>query len=127
MTQYNASILLVDDDVTSLEVSAAILDSIGIQADKAGSGKKAIECCAAKTYDVIFMDLNMPELDGCQTTQIIKKMKHDSANAIVIALTATLSSKKQVMRCIESGMKDCMVKPLRPEDIQERFKKWNIH
>lgn len=126
VTQYKSTILIVDDDNTNLEMSAAILESLEIKADKADSGNKAIELCAAHTYDVIFMDLDMPGLDGCQTTQVIKKMNHKSANAIIVALTATLSSKEQVIKCIQAGMKDCMVKPLNAEDIKSRFEKWDI-
>jgi CheY-like chemotaxis protein len=122
-----ASFLIVDDDNTNLEMSAAILESIDIKADKADSGKKAVELCAANTYDVIFMDLEMPELDGYKTTQIIKRMNHKSAQAIIVALTATLTDKEQVLKCIKAGMKDCMVKPLDAENIQEKLAKWNVH
>jgi CheY-like chemotaxis protein len=122
-----AAYLIVDDDNTNLEMSAAILESIDIEADKAESGKRAIELCAANTYDVIFMDLEMPELDGYQTTQIIKRMNHDSAKAIIVALTATINDKEQVIKCIKTGMKDCMVKPLDAEDVQKRLAKWNVH
>lgn len=127
MAQFSSSILLVDDDSTNLEMAAAILESIDIKADKADSGTKAIELCAANTYDLIFMDLEMPGLDGYKTTQVIKKMNHDSANAIIVALTATISSKEQVVKCIQSGMKDCMVKPLDAQDVKARFERWNIH
>ena len=127
MPTFNSSILIVDDDSTNLEMSAAVLESLDIKADKADSGKKAIEMCAANTYDLIFMDLQMPELDGYKTTQLIKQMRHESAKAIIVALTATLSSKEQVVQCIKAGMKDCMVKPLDAEDIKMRFHKWNIH
>lgn len=127
MGRFNASILIVDDDQANLDMSAAVLQAIEIEADKATSGKEAIEKCAANTYDVIFMDLDMPELNGYQTTQIITQMRHDSAKAIIVALSATLSSKEQVLKCIQSGMKDCMVKPLDAEDIVSRFEKWQVH
>jgi len=126
VSQYKSAILVVDDDNTNLEMSAAILESLEIKADKADSGTKAIELCAAKHYDVIFMDIEMPKLNGYETTEIIKKMNHTSANAIIVALSATLTSKAQVIKCIKSGMKDCMVKPLDAEDIKIRFEKWNV-
>ena len=121
------NVLVVDDDNTNLEMSAAVIECLGINVDKADSGKKAIEMCAANTYGLIFMDLEMPELDGYKTTQVIKSMRHESANAAIIALTATLSSKEQVIQCMKSGMKDCMVKPLDAEDIKSRLQKWGLH
>lgn len=126
MGQFSSSILVVDDDNTNLEMSAAVLESLEIQADKADSGTKAVELCAAKHYDVIFMDIEMPNLNGYQTTEIIKKMNHTSAKAIIVALSATLSSKDKVMKCIQAGMTDCMVKPLDAEDIKVRFEKWKV-
>jgi CheY-like chemotaxis protein len=126
VSQYKSAILIVDDDSTNLEMSAAILESLEIKADKAESGTKAIELCAANHYDVIFMDIEMPKPDGYETTEIIKQMKHSSANAIIVALSATLSSRAKVVKCIQSGMKDCMVKPLDAEDIKIRFEKWNV-
>jgi CheY-like chemotaxis protein len=123
----NVNVLVVDDDNTNLEMSAAVVECLGIPVDKADSGKRAIEMCAANTYDLIFMDLEMPELDGYKTAQVIKSMNHKSAEAAIIALTATLSSKEQVIKCMKSGMKDCMVKPLDAEDIKARLHKWNVH
>ncbi len=126
MSYYKSSILIVDDDETNLEMSATVLQTLNIKAHKAKSGKKAVEMCATHDYEVIFMDLEMPELDGYQTTQVIKNMNHKSAKAIIVALSATLSSKEHVMKCIEAGMKDCMVKPLDAEQIKARFEKWKV-
>lgn len=126
MLDANIDILIVDDDNTNLEMSAAIVESLGIQPDKADSGRKAIAMCGAKTYRVILMDLEMPEVDGYKTTQAIKSMKKGSADAIIVALTATLSSKEQIVKCLKAGMKDCMVKPLGAEDLKVRFQKWGL-
>jgi len=126
MAQFSSSILVVDDDKISLEISTTILELLDIKADKANSGTKAVELCAAKHYDVIFMDIEMPNLNGYQTTEIIKKMNHTSANAIIVALSAALSNKAKVMQCIQAGMKDCMTKPLNAEDVKVRFKKWKV-
>ena len=78
MTIPYLSILVVDDDSTNLMMSSGIIESLGIKPDQADSGKKAIEMCGKKTYDVIFMDLEMPELDGYKTTQVIKSMNKGS-------------------------------------------------
>ena len=122
----NIRVLIVDDDNTNLEMSAAVIECLNIAVDKASSGKEAIEKCATKTYQLIFMDLEMPELDGYKTAQVIKSMKNHSSKAAIIALTATLSSKEQVVKCMQSGMKDCMIKPLDAEDIKNRLHKWNV-
>ncbi|MGH1486858.1 MAG: response regulator [Cellvibrionaceae bacterium] len=127
MSVPDINVLVVDDDNTNLEMSAAVVECLGVSVDKADSGKRAVELCAANTYELIFMDLEMPELDGYKTAQIIKSMNHKSADAAIIALTATLSSKDQVIQCMKSGMKDCMVKPLDAEDIKARIEKWNLH
>ncbi|MBX2809665.1 MAG: response regulator [Cellvibrionaceae bacterium] len=126
MSALNIAILIVDDDSTSLEMSAAIVESLGVEVDKADSGRKAIAMCGAKPYGVILMDLEMPEVDGYKTTKAIKSMKTASKDAIIVALTATLSSKEQVVQCLKAGMKDCMVKPLTVEDLKVRFEKWGL-
>lgn len=127
VSEYQSAILIVDDDKTNLDMSAAVLESIGAKADKALSGRKAIEMCAAKDYRIIFMDIDMPDYDGYQTTRAIKKMNHKSAHATIVALSATLTSKEQVLKCLEAGMKGCMVKPLDAEDIKTRFAAWKVH
>jgi signal transduction histidine kinase/HPt (histidine-containing phosphotransfer) domain-containing protein len=123
-------ILLVDDNVINQKVAARILQQIGYQPDLAGNGREALDALGQKPYDLIFMDLMMPEMDGLDATRAIRERQKNSAShpnfssrIIVIAMTAhAMQSDRE--NCLAAGMDDYLAKPIRPKDIRNMIEKW---
>lgn len=110
-------LLLVDDNDLNREVALALLHRLGLGADAADSGRAAIEAVARKAYDVIFMDLRMPELDGIETTRRILALLPEAKRPRVIALSASAFEEDRVA-CRAAGMVDFLSKPLHLPDLR---------
>jgi len=116
----DAKILVVDDNQINLNVATGLLQMFQITADKASSGPQAIEMVRQQQYDIIFMDYMMPEMDGNETTGIIRKMGLD---VIIIALTASASAGARD-NMIEAGMNDYLAKPIIKKELMQVLFKW---
>jgi signal transduction histidine kinase/HPt (histidine-containing phosphotransfer) domain-containing protein len=130
--QLPLRILLVDDNEINQKVAARILGQIGYQPDLAGNGLKALAALDEKYYDLVFMDLMMPEMDGLEATRAIRERQKNSAahpnyggRIIVIAMTAhAMQSDRD--KCLAAGMDDYLSKPIRPGDIRGMIEKWAL-
>lgn len=111
------SILLVEDNAVNQTVALRFLRKLGRHADVASSGREALEMIAGKSYDIIFMDMQMPEMDGLEATRRLRTMNL-SPRPNVIALTANASPADRE-KCFAAGMDHFLAKPLRLEDIRE--------
>ncbi len=116
-------ILLVDDNDINQKVAARILRQIGYQPDLAVDGRKALEALDQTKYDLVFMDVMMPEMGGIEATQTIRmRQKNSSAHPnygdriIIVAMTAHAMQGDRE-KCLEAGMDDYLAKPIRPADI----------
>lgn len=118
-----AEILVVDDNVPNLMVAEGILAPLKMKIDKASSGIQAIEMIEKKHYDLIFMDHMMPELDGIETTRIIRRFHEDYDNVPIIALTANVMEETQAMFLVE-GMNDFVAKPIELKVIVAKIRQW---
>jgi len=119
---YDANILVVEDFKPNCDVILSMLNNIGLSADIAEDGKQALKLVSKKKYDLIFMDCQMPIMDGYEATKKIRKIKARK-NTPIIALTANaLQGDKD--KCIKAGMDDYISKPLRMDDIQYLIKKF---
>jgi PAS domain S-box-containing protein len=111
-------VLVVEDDQVNQEVAATILRRLGCRVDAAGGGQQAITMATETNYDLIFMDCQMPEIDGFEATAEIRR--RETANnhrARIVAMTAhTLAEDRQ--RCLNSGMDDYLAKPATLEDFE---------
>ncbi len=114
-------ILVVEDNQINQKVALKILENQGYAADAVANGVEAVEAAARIPYDVIFMDCQMPEMDGYQATQIIRKS--ETKRASIIALTAE-ASKEDRQKCIDAGMDDYLSKPILIEDLIAILDKW---
>jgi len=110
-TAPKAKILVVDDIDINVMITTSILEDYGITSDTALSGREAIEQVAAKNYDIVFMDHMMPEMDGIETVQIIRRMGADKAVLPVIALTANAVSEAKEM-FLTNGFNGFLSKPI---------------
>jgi PAS domain S-box-containing protein len=120
-----APILIVEDNITNQDVAKGLLRNLGLEADVADSGIKAIEAVEQKQYHLIFMDVQMPEMDGLEATRRIRSPKSGNLNKeiIIIALTAH-AMKEDRDRCLAAGMNDYLSKPLTPQSLVKMLDKW---
>jgi CheY-like chemotaxis protein/nitrogen-specific signal transduction histidine kinase/HPt (histidine-containing phosphotransfer) domain-containing protein len=110
-------ILLAEDNRVNQEVGLRILQHIGYTADVAASGKEVLEALHRSTYDVILMDVQMPEMDGLETTRYICEEWPADQRPRIIAMTAN-AMEEDKHRCLAAGMDDYVSKPIRLEDLR---------
>jgi len=111
-------ILLVEDNIVNQKVGAAQLGKLGCRVDVAANGLEALKMTAQLPYDLIFMDCQMPEMDGYETTGHIRKREGADRHTPIIALTAGAMVKDRE-RCVQAGMDDYLSKPFRPAQLEE--------
>ncbi len=118
------NILVVDDNLVNLKVSKALMEPYGMTVDTAESGNKAIEMVKNGDYDLIFMDHMMPELDGVDTTRLIRNLDDEKAKSIpIVALTADVVAGTREM-LVEEGMQDFLAKPIKDTELKAVLRKW---
>lgn len=119
----NADILIVDDNVINLTVAEGLLKPLRMCIDKATSGKQAVEMVTAKRYDLVFMDHMMPEVDGVETTRIIRRFHPELSDLPIIALTANAVNGTKEM-FLEEGMDDFIAKPIEMRNLVSKIRTW---
>lgn len=120
----NILVLLVEDNRVNQVVATNFFRRWGVQYDIANNGREAVDMVTRKMYDMVFMDLQMPEMDGYQATHAIRQMPDSYFKKLpIVALTASAmtSMRDKVMA---SGMTDFMTKPFQPEDLQQIILKY---
>ncbi len=118
------NLLVVEDNPMNQKLIIRILELWGCQFEIASSGFIALEKTKEKKYDIILMDIHMPEMDGCETTEKIRSNSDNrNQNTTIIALTAAaLLDEKN--RALESGMNDFLTKPFSPKQLKMHLGKW---
>ena len=111
-------ILLVEDNSVNSKLAMHLLDKFGFQADAVTNGKEALDILSKNTYDLVLMDVQMPEMDGFETTRAIRKGRCGEADRTlpVIAMTAHAMQGDRE-RCLDAGMDDYISKPISPEQL----------
>jgi signal transduction histidine kinase/DNA-binding response OmpR family regulator len=117
------SLLLAEDNPINQIVASSILDELGYKPDLAETGLEALEALRHKAYDIIFMDMQMPEMDGLEATRQIRAEFPPERQPVIIAMTANAmdSDKKE---CINAGMNDYISKPILPETVETTLQHW---
>jgi PAS domain S-box-containing protein len=112
-------ILLVEDNRVNREVATRMLARIGLGADVANDGQEAVACATTNRYDVIFMDVQMPGMDGYEATARIRahEAAHGRPPVPIVALTANAMASDRE-RALEAGMNEHLAKPLRGADLE---------
>ena len=121
----NVNVLLTEDNFVNQMVAAKILERYGCSITPAGNGKEAVEQVKSRCFDVIFMDCQMPEMDGYEATKYIREieqLKHRNRTPI-IALTAH-AMKGDREKCLMADMDDYISKPIKQEDLEDILVKW---
>jgi CheY-like chemotaxis protein len=110
-------VLVVEDDAINLLLITELLRRMGFRVLQAGNGKEALAILAAEAPAIIFMDVNMPEMDGYATTRIIRRLPSPLGSTPIVALTADAMAADRE-KCLEAGMNNFISKPFRIEEIE---------
>jgi signal transduction histidine kinase/CheY-like chemotaxis protein/HPt (histidine-containing phosphotransfer) domain-containing protein len=122
---FAARILLAEDNITNQQVAQGILRKLGLSADVVGNGKEAVKALESIPYDLVLMDVQMPEMDGLQATQWIRDphSKVLDHQVPIIAMTAHAMQGDRE-KFLEKGMNDYVTKPVIPKALCEALEKW---
>ena len=122
--------LLCDDNAINQKVAMRLLQQMGYKPDMAANGLEALAALDKHPYDIIFMDVQMPEMDGLEATRFIRERQQDpsrfptyKASIIIVAMTANAMPGDRE-RCLAAGMDDYLAKPVRPEDVRNIIERW---
>jgi signal transduction histidine kinase len=118
-----ARILLVDDHPMNREIGAALLTLVGCQVETADNGQQAVAKAARGGFDIILMDIHMPEMDGLAATRAIKALDGGAGDVPIIAMSAD-ALPQQVERCYAAGMVDHVAKPVQREVLYAKVSRW---
>ena len=119
----NARILLAEDNITNQQVALSMLKKMGLRADAVANGAEAIDALASVPYDVVLMDVQMPEVDGLEATRRIRQLERGGPRRPIIALTA-YAMEGDRERCLASGMDDYIAKPVSPDALADTLARW---
>jgi len=118
-----AHVLVVEDNIVNQKLVTKMLEILGCRVDVAANGIEAVEMIKKLTYGLVFMDCQMPEMDGYEATAEIRRYEDTSKHTPIIAMTAhTMQGDRE--KCLEAGMDDYISKPIKKESVSEMIKKW---
>jgi PAS domain S-box-containing protein len=121
-TDFSPRVLLVDDNQVNRQVAGEMLKAAGCTVDLANDGHQAIEKASSKPYDIIFMDIQMPGMDGVTATKQLKSMSLASLAPIVAMTAYGMEPDKE--RFLSQGLDDYLAKPIKANNLVNKVKKW---
>jgi PAS domain S-box-containing protein len=124
-------ILVVEDNPTSQKLTVVLLQRLGCHADVAVNGREAVRAMSRQAYDLVFMDCDMPVMDGFDATRAIRALPGSAGrvgnpHVPIVALTAGAVAGDRE-RCFAAGMDDFLGKPVRPQDLEQKVRQWLRH
>jgi len=122
--RFSGNILLVEDVVANQKVAVSLLTNLGLNVDIAQNGNEAVEHSGKRHYDLIFMDCNMPVMDGFEATALIRRQNSSGPRTPIIALTANSVSVLQLDRCKKAGMDGYLSKPFNRNTLVDVLERW---
>jgi signal transduction histidine kinase/CheY-like chemotaxis protein len=111
-------ILVAEDNPVNQQIAVSFLTRLGYFPVRVGSGEAAVEAAARENFDVVFMDCELPGIDGIEATRLIRSAENADQRAIIVAMTARASTEDRD-ECLAAGMNDYLTKPLRSEALRE--------
>jgi CheY-like chemotaxis protein/HPt (histidine-containing phosphotransfer) domain-containing protein len=116
-------LLLADDNPINQKVGLSVLNKLGYRADLAGNGREVLKALEQKTYDILFLDVQMPEMDGLEAArQICRRWPADQRPRIIAMTGNALMGDRE--KCLDAGMDDYISKPVRVGELQTALERW---
>ena len=116
-------VMVVEDNAINQKVAVRMLDRLGITPDVAGNGRDAVGKYESRGHDVIFMDCQMPEMDGYEATRLIRQLEISGKRPVIIAMTAEAMTGARET-CLAAGMDDYISKPIKLDDLASALDAW---
>ena len=121
--RFGARVLVAEDNVVNQKVAVRMLEKLGCRVDVAANGREAIQMLEMLPYDVLFLDCQMPEMDGYEATGAIRNRQDAVRGLPIVALTANaLQGERE--RCIDAGMDDYISKSVDMTDFETMLQRW---
>ena len=118
-------VLLAEDNLINQKVALAMLEKLGYRADAVANGREALDVLGSRPYDLVLMDVQMPEMDGLEAAANVRDPKsavRDHSIPIVALTAAAMTGDRE--KCLAAGMDDYLTKPLRPEELRRVIEQW---
>jgi len=122
-TDTTAKILLAEDNITNQQVALGILKKLGLQATGVFNGQEALEMVKTEAFNLVLMDVQMPEMDGLEATRRIRRLPTGMREIPIIAMTAHAMQGDRE-KCLQAGMDDYVSKPVTPAALSEVLGRW---
>ena len=116
-------ILIAEDDLFNQQLAVKILNKLGYEPQIAGNGKEVLEIVSNNQYDLILMDVQMPEMDGLEATRMIRLCL--PAQPVIIAMTANAMQGDRE-ECLQAGMDDYLSKPVELQELVRILERWAV-
>ncbi|NLH49484.1 MAG: GAF domain-containing protein [Myxococcales bacterium] len=117
-------VLLVEDNLINQLAARNLLNKCGCRVAVADNGRDALAMLARETFAMVFMDVQMPEMDGYETTRLIRQIAGPNAGVPIIAMTANVMAEDR-QRCLDAGMNDYLGKPVTKRDLRAIIDRWS--
>lgn len=117
-------VLVAEDNPVNQKVLVKMLEKLGCRVDVASNGREALQAVLSVQYAVIFMDCQMPDMDGFEATALIRRLAGQRSHSPIIAMTASGLTEVRA-RCQSAGMDDCVDKPVRISELKAVLERWS--
>jgi len=121
--RYPLRILIAEDNITNAQIASMFLKKMGYKTDIAKNGQEALEIVSDTNYDLIFMDVQMPVMDGLEATRMIRLCLNEQP--VIIAMTANAMQGDR-QECLQAGMDDYLSKPIKIAEMNKMLEQWAI-
>ena len=121
--QRTPRVLVVEDNLVNQKVAAKMLEKLGCRVDVAANGREAVEGLARIQYSLVFMDCQMPEMDGFEATRLIRQQERAWGHIPIVAMTANAMVEDRA-QCLAIGMDDFLSKPVQSQDLALVLRRW---